>query len=63
MRSKLAQSSIDAALGDQSLPSQYVPGHGCHLRLDLSRRVYFQPGKSTFGLWSFGVGVAVGPPR
>jgi hypothetical protein len=36
---------------------------GCHLRLDLSRRVYFEPGESSFSLWSFGIGLAVGPPR
>jgi hypothetical protein len=36
---------------------------GCHLRVDLSRRVYFEPGENSFALWSFGVGLAVGPPR
>jgi hypothetical protein len=36
---------------------------GCHLRLDLSRRVYFEPGESSFSLWSVGIGLAVGPPR
>lgn len=36
---------------------------GCHLRVDLSRRVYFEPGESSFALWSFGIGLALGPPR
>jgi len=35
----------------------------CNLRLDVSRRLYLDPGEGTIGFWSVGIGLAAGPPR
>jgi hypothetical protein len=35
----------------------------CFLRLDLSRRLYLDPGEGTIGFWSIAIGLAAGPPR